>query len=281
MITKYNRDTKQGYIILICLAILALSSSITIFQVIGVIVLLFCALAISFELYERFSPKQKAIREKIDKSQKRSQQIEISAIRRKNKKRDDDIATFKEKYGTLTKQVLFPVNYDDDLLTRCKNLGILAENNIATEDKVTNDEIWNCSNRPFLVFEDASVLVIDDKVYPFTDILSFTLTDNEKTIVSESKSETKTDTGNMIGRAVIGGIALGGVGAIIGGTTAKSRTITSEYETSKSHDYVVSVIVNSLSKPVIQMKLYSDTKKVQIITSILSVIIHRNNLSSN
>lgn len=70
---------------------------------------------------------------------------------------------------------------------------------------------------------------IEGTFFQFTDIDSYEIT--EKIIQRQNPSKTiiKTNTGNMAKRAIIGGIAFGGIGAIAGALTA-SKTIETKEE---------------------------------------------------
>lgn len=61
-------------------------------------------------------------------------------------------------------------------------------------------------------------IVINECVHAFSDIIDFS--------VNEKKSyKSSTSTGSIIGRGIVGGVLLGGVGALAGATTAKKNTI--------------------------------------------------------
>ena len=76
-----------------------------------------------------------------------------------------------------------------------------------------------------LVKESTSQILLNDNLYNFDDIIDFSLLDKQTVIQhhSGSTAETNTSTGSMIGRAVVGGVLTGGVGAAIGAATAKKR----------------------------------------------------------
>lgn len=120
----------------------------------------------------------------------------------------------------------------------------------------------------------------------FNKILGFTLQDDSKTImtsdVASYTSTTKTSTGSMLGRAVVGGMLTGGLGAVAGAVTAKKKTITtpnqnqSKTTTSIKHNYMCYVNVNDLANPIREILLGEDSQKVQTVANILNVIITRN-----
>lgn len=273
-------------IVVFIICFFAIGSNIMILQVLGLSVLLLFLLVglwvVGYDiLYPMLSSKEKERRKKITEriahEEKRNKEREISFIRKRIQKYNDDVESFTKQFGNLSAKVDFAVNYYDYLHIQCKNLGIISEDNKATEDKVTYHEICNCFNRPLLVFEESSVLVVDDKVYPFNDIIGYSVLDNGKTIMSDNRTVTKTNTGNMLGRAIVGGLVGGGVGAAVGAITANKESTTSQYETTKQHDYVIYIIVNDLSNPNIEIKLYTDTNKCKKIEAILSVILKRKN----
>lgn len=136
----------------------------------------------------------------------------------------------------------------------------------------------------FLVFEDACVAVINNEEISFANILGFTMQDNSETIatsMSDSfESITSTSTGSMLGRAVVGGVLLGGVGAIAGAATAKQTTVTSPISSTTTtitkHDFALYINVNDLSNPTRKMYIGDDIELANRIASIFNIIIQRN-----
>lgn len=127
-----------------------------------------------------------------------------------------------------------------------------------------------------LVYEDSSHIIIRDVVYKFSDIISCELTNNSSIIYNTVESQTKTSTGNMLGRAVVGGVLLGGAGAIIGGATANKKTITNEQIAETRNDFNIHLTVNSITNPNITIRTGEDEYLARDLVSLLSVIIERN-----
>ena len=132
-------------------------------------------------------------------------------------------------------------------------------------------------NSYIFVNESEQKIMLCGKVYNFTEIISFDVTDNSKVIYSPATSSTSTNTGSVIGRAVVGGLLTGGVGAIIGGTTAKRTTTTSGSESHIEHKFFINITIDSISDPIIRLYIGNNVYKANEISSLLSVIINRNN----
>ena len=132
------------------------------------------------------------------------------------------------------------------------------------------------------VFEETSTILIKGVPYNFSEILDFELTDENRIIYTNSRSTTKTATGSMIGRAVVGGALLGGVGAVIGGATAKRDTETYG-ESFERHDYTIHIMLDNLSNPRlnIHIELAYPEELVRDFVSVLTIICNRNNQSIN
>lgn len=135
-----------------------------------------------------------------------------------------------------------------------------------------------------MVNESTSQIMLNEHVYNFKDIINYTMSDNATVIQKHSGGEitstSSTDTGSMLGRAVVGGVLAGGVGAAIGGSTAKRETTSSVAPTTTTsstiHDYLIAVTVNSLSNPIERLRLGEDERNTNEICALLSVIISRN-----
>lgn len=140
-------------------------------------------------------------------------------------------------------------------------------------------------NDRILIFESTQHIKILENVYKFSDILNFDITDNKETTIREEggTSITQTSTGNMLGRAVVGGVLLGGVGALAGATTAQTKT---EYNPSSKiineiHDYTIHININSFSSPIVSIHMKDNARKTQEISGILNIIIKMNNEQAN
>lgn len=124
-------------------------------------------------------------------------------------------------------------------------------------------------------------IVIMGKEYDFTQVLQCQYSDNIRTekgtTTITSQGTTKTNTGSMIGRAVVGGVLTGGVGAIIGGATAsKGTTTTSVVQQGADitkHDYTVWIYIKDIANPMIQIHIGSDGAKVNEILALMKAII--------
>lgn len=135
-----------------------------------------------------------------------------------------------------------------------------------------------------MVNESTSQIMLNEHIYNFKDIINYAMSDNATVIQKHSGGEitstSSTDTGSMLGRAVVGGVLAGGVGAAIGGSTAKRETTSSVAPTTTTsstiHDYLIAVTVNSLSNPIERLKLGEDGRNTNEICALLSVIISRN-----
>ena len=134
------------------------------------------------------------------------------------------------------------------------------------------------------------IIVTDNKLYviPFGKIIGYELNNlNQKGTPLHSATTTtiKTDTGDMIKRAVIGGIVAGGVGAIIGGTTAKKYQEQSEAQKlsdmmgryiASIPNYELTIQVDDIYSPTIKIPFESDKRNAEEFSAILNVIIKRN-----
>lgn len=129
-----------------------------------------------------------------------------------------------------------------------------------------------------LFFEEAQTIVIQSKEYKFYDILGCSLVDDiTNNTLTTSEGTSKTSTGSMIGRAVVGGALTGGLGALAGAATAKKKT--KDYASSitvTNHNYTLYINVNSLETPVITLHLGDKVALAQKLAAAINVIIERN-----
>lgn len=134
----------------------------------------------------------------------------------------------------------------------------------------------------FYVFEQSQIVILSTEVIPFSKIIGYNLTDNQVTIRENIgyESKTTTATGSMLGRAVVGGVLTGGVGAVIGAATARKNTVTmptqDNIKTSVTHDFKIYVNLNDLSNPTIIINVGHNTDNAYKIANVLNIIVERN-----
>lgn len=130
----------------------------------------------------------------------------------------------------------------------------------------------------FFVFEGSQTIIINQREYKFIDILGYSLVDDATSeSVMTSTGESKTSTGSMIGRAVVGGVLTGGLGAVAGAATAKRNTSdVGTSTTTTTHKYTVYLNVDSLENPTEKLFVGNNSDKAYKIANILNVIIERN-----
>lgn len=117
------------------------------------------------------------------------------------------------------------------------------------------------AKKTILIFEKSRVLVIFWQECKFSDITDVLFN-------GVSTYHIKTSTTGAIGRGLVGGLALGGVGAIAGARTASKKA--------KSEDeYVVSIVTNSLSAPIIEYKT-QNLHAANELLAVVKIILDRN-----
>lgn len=87
---------------------------------------------------------------------------------------------------------------------------------------------YNGGSGSVLFSDDNEVMMFIHDVIPYSEIESFSIVGNNIT-----QSYTKTKSKGVIPRAIIGGAIAGGVGAVVGGMTAKSESQTTYYQTTE------------------------------------------------
>lgn len=133
------------------------------------------------------------------------------------------------------------------------------------------------------VYDKSSMLILLGEEIPYNKIVGCSLVEVPevtKKAVTEMTEETvsKTSTGSMLGRALVGGVLLGPVGAVVGGVTAKRKTeATPVYKTVYKDEvkikYVVQITVNDLNNPVRSVMFGSRKEEALHLESMLNLII--------
>lgn len=111
------------------------------------------------------------------------------------------------------------------------------------------------------VFEKSETIVINCFPFKFEQIVDFQLNDT-------ASYKTSTSTLGAIGRAAVGGAIFGGVGAIIGASTAKKTTV-------KNDEYKFLITTNDFKNPCQKFATPHEHVADQVY-SILKIIVDRN-----
>ena len=206
-------------------------------------VLVFISIVILFFFMYSYDKRKQIEDEKV----KAEREKRIDEERKEKKKKYElEIDSLKTKYGEITNLYGFP-----DEIDITKKVIVFGE----------SKKIWLVGN-----------------IYDFVDIIGCSINDDSQITKAKVEYKTSTSTGSMIGRAVVGGVLTGGVGAVIGGATAAKKTVAvpSGSDTVK-HRYTITVNINSLSSPIVNLKCYSNEQLKNELWGILNIIIRQNN----
>lgn len=122
-------------------------------------------------------------------------------------------------------------------------------------------------------------VLIQDTPIPFQKILSYSLCDNQQIIATTTgEANSSTSTGSMAGRALVGGVLLGGVGTLAGAATAQRDTeinSTTSYDT--RHDYIIYLSIDDMANPQIIIRFSHDADTANKTASIFNIILKQNN----
>lgn len=126
----------------------------------------------------------------------------------------------------------------------------------------------------FVFNEKNKKLWLNKTLYSFEDILDAEIEDLATQHTTGGDIVTKTKTGSMIGRAVVGGVLTGGIGAIIGGATAKKESLVMPTKIHTIHRYNVLITTRNLSNPLITISCNDNSNLAQKCLATLKAIIH-------
>lgn len=118
-------------------------------------------------------------------------------------------------------------------------------------------------NETVYVFEIPQIIVIKGVEYKFDSILDFSVNGGQSYKIA-------TSTGSALGRGVIGGVLLGGVGALAGVGTASKKA------NPNGMDYLICITTKDLSNPMIEYRTKNDTRANELV-SVLKIILDRTN----
>lgn len=209
---------------------------------VGIGILIILALIIYEEKVDR--PKRIQRIQEIESLNAKEMDKEKKILAEHNKK----LAELDEKYGKCTKYVIF------DFRSYHKR------------------RIFHNFIRLYL---ESSVIVSDwgKTVINIADILRVSVHDSCKPNMGPVSAQTSTSGKSMLGRATAGYVIGGGVGAIIGGATAKQNT-TFSYSDNEKHDYTVLINTKDLSNPLVKIHTKDDIRATEEIEALILAIIN-------
>ena len=120
-------------------------------------------------------------------------------------------------------------------------------------------------DKVFAVDEDKRVVLFGKKEIKFESIINVELTTE-----SSQHTTTTTEKNNPVGRAVVGGIVAGGVGAIVGASSAKETSTSNTY--SSNHINGLFLYLNQVSEPVYEYKFVYGGDCRDIYATLLAIV---------
>ena len=126
--------------------------------------------------------------------------------------------------------------------------------------KPTNQSL--SKNVVVLVYDTRKTIYINGKGRKYSDIIDFNVND-------QTSYKTTSSTGSMIGRGLVGGLLLGGVGALAGATTGEKSTIKG------ASTYRINVIMRNMNDPIVTY-VTSENECAQKMIAVLKNIIDYN-----
>lgn len=139
--------------------------------------------------------------------------------------------------------------------------------------KLNNDLYKNA----FIVFPVSQNIHVYSKTIPFSQLLGCEIKDDSYTTVTGTKEEvTRASNGSTVGRALVGGLIAGPVGAIVGGATAKKTTeVIDNTQTITHHHYFAIINLSDIATPTLRIDCGTSTPRIAeeikgIITSIIA-----------
>lgn len=118
------------------------------------------------------------------------------------------------------------------------------------------------------IYDKSCVVAVNGQVFGFQEMISCNIVDK----ASGGNISTSANSGSIIGRAIVGGVFAGPVGAAIGGGTAK-RSGMMEIE----HAYIVCLYLRNLNTPSININTGSDFELANEIYWLFNAIISISN----
>lgn len=127
---------------------------------------------------------------------------------------------------------------------------------------------------------DKNHMWINELEYEPSEIISVDVDDISTKTQLPQEVKTKTSTGSMIGRGVVGGLLLGPAGAIIGGATAKKKSVITEGEIITNYRYKLRISTTKLGNELINYES-ANLDSIRKCQSFILAFMRRNVNNSN
>ena len=128
-----------------------------------------------------------------------------------------------------------------------------------------------------IVFVKSSIVIIKCKEFSFDDIISCSLIDDSRIERGDvyTTIDTKTNTGSLIGRGVVGGLIAGSAGAIIGASSASKTSSGAAVSIGdkKIFSYSLIIGVRSFEQPTIEIYLCHKRNLAFEIETVFNIIL--------
>lgn len=242
--------------------------------------------------YNTHTDKQKASKLGISLDEYRKQEKQRLKIEDQKKRAEAENAKFIAQYGVSKSEWLRQKGYEarrkaEALKEKQDKLRTLDEQNGGLTSSF-HSVLPDYSNREIdiRVYEKKQCLVI---IYnqaiistiPFGSILSCRISEQCEIISDNAITTTTTNTGNMVKRGIVGGVILGGVGALAGAATAKQTSETEFGSQRELKSQYLSLTLNSLSTPNLTLYFGTDLIPQQVADfrkalSIFDIVVSRN-----
>lgn len=129
---------------------------------------------------------------------------------------------------------------------------------------------WNSDIR-VRVYESSRIVLINEKVFRFDDILSCEVVTETEQLGTESK-KVSVSAGSMIGRAAVGALIAGPLGAVVGAGTAKRKVVSTTPLVSCK--YIVYVCVRDIKNPQLKLKAGPNEQLANNLMALFHVIMN-------
>ena len=190
-----------------------------------------------------------------DAARAKREREKIAAKKKLEEKRRLELEEKEHKYN-IAKNELFARNGEP-----CKTI-VISESRF---------DLFNINNE-LIVFDKAKKLWLCGHEISIDDINSFAIDDESVIQKGQITAVTSTNTGSMAGRSIAGALLGGEAGAIIGGATAKKKTVFEQENDEIIHDYALVVNIRDINNPMLLIKIGRNKNKAMEINALMQVI---------